>query len=150
MLTKRFVGDDEGNLKLLECVRVEWTKDEETGRFEMNEIPGSEFIIEADAVFLAMGFLHPQHAGLLDGLGVAYDPAGNVAADGTMMTNLEKVFACGDMQRGQSLVVNAIASGRRCARQIDIFLMGDSGLPTVSGYARPPIMAAAGRKDSGR
>ena len=143
--TKRFVGDDEGNLKLLECARVEWVKDEETGRFEMNEVPGSEFTIEAEAVFLAMGFMQPQHDGLLDDLGVEYDPQGNVAADGTLKTNLEKVFACGDMQRGQSLVVHAIASGRRCARQIDIFLMGSSRLPTVSDYARPPVMATDAR-----
>ena len=143
--TKRFVGDDEGNLKLLECARVEWVKDEETGRFEMNEVPGSEFTIEAEAVFLAMGFMQPQHDGLLDDLGVEYDPRGNVAADGTLKTNLEKVFACGDMQRGQSLVVHAIASGRRCARQIDIFLMGSSRLPTVSDYARPPVMATDAR-----
>jgi glutamate synthase (NADPH/NADH) small chain len=110
----------------------------------MNEVPGSEFVIEADMVFLAMGFMHPQHDGLLDALGVDYDPRGNVAADGNMRTNLDKVFACGDMQRGQSLVVHAIASGRRAARQIDIFLTGDSRLPTVSGYARPPAMAAVG------
>jgi|TARA_B100001964_G_scaffold241360_2_gene313596 glutamate synthase (NADPH/NADH) small chain len=144
VLTKRFVGDDEGNLKLLECARVEWVKDEETGRFNMNEVPGSEFTIEADAVFLAMGFLHPQHNGLLDDLGVDYDPRGNVAADGSLRTNLDKVFACGDMQRGQSLVVHAIASGRRAARQIDIFLTGESRLPTVRGYARPPIMVTVG------
>ena len=68
-----------------------------------------------------------------------------MAADGAMKTNVDKVFSCGDMQRGQSLVVNAIASVRRCARQIDIFLMGSSQLPTVSGYARPPIMALAGQ-----
>ena len=148
VLTRRFVGDDEGNLKRLECVRVEWVEDAETGRFDMNEIPGSEFTIEADVVLLAMGFLHPQHDGLLDGLGVKYDPQGNVAADGTMKTNVDKVFSCGDMQRGQSLVVNAIASGRRCARQIDIFLTGDSRLPTVTGYARPPVMAAAGPGNS--
>ncbi|MDP6666043.1 MAG: glutamate synthase subunit beta [Dehalococcoidia bacterium] len=150
VLTKRFVGDDEGNLKRLECMRVEWVRDDETGRFDMNEVPGSEFTIEADAVFLAMGFLHPQHDGLLDALGVDYDPRGNVAADGTMKTSLDKVFSCGDMQRGQSLVVHAIASGRRCARQVDIFLMGDSRLPTVSGYARPPIMAHAGSDNAGR
>lgn len=144
VLTKRFVGDDEGNLKRLECARVEWVQDEETGRFDMNEVPGSEFVIEAEAVFLAMGFLHPQHDGLLDALGVDYDSSGNVAADGSLRTNLDKVFACGDMQRGQSLVVHAIASGRRAARQIDIFLTGDSRLPTVSGYARPPIMASRG------
>ena len=140
VLTKRFVDDGNGNIKRLECARVEWVKDKETGRFNMNEIPGSEFTLEADAVFLAMGFLHPQHEGLLDALGVEYDARGNVAADGSMKTNLDKVFACGDMQRGQSLVVHAIASGRRTARMIDIFLTGDSRLPTVSGYARPPLM----------
>ena len=141
VLTKRFVGDDDGNLTRLECARVEWVKDEETGQFNMNEVPGSELEIKAEVVFLAMGFLHPQHDGLLDSLGVDYDPRGNVAADGRMRTNLDKVFACGDMQRGQSLVVHAIASGRRAARQIDIFLTGESQLPTVTGYARPPIMA---------
>jgi len=140
VLTKRFVDDGNGNVKRLECARVEWVKDKETGRFNMNEIPGSKFTLEADAVFLAMGFLHPQHEGLLDALGVEYDARGNVAADGSMKTNLDKVFACGDMQRGQSLVVHAIASGRRTARMIDIFLTGDSRLPTVSGYARPPLM----------
>ena len=141
VLTKRFVGDDDGNLTHLECARVEWVKDEETDQFNMNKVPGSEFEIKAEAVFLAMGFLHPQHDGLLDSLGVDYDPRGNVAADGSMRTNLDKVFACGDMQRGQSLVVHAISSGRRAARQIDIFLTGESQLPTVTGYARPPIMA---------
>jgi len=108
----------------------------------MKEIPGSNFTIEADAVFLAMGFLHPEHDGLLDALGVDYDSRGNVAANGSMQTNLSKVFACGDMQRGQSLVVHAIASGRRTARQIDIFLSGKSNLPKVRGYARTPMLAA--------
>jgi len=147
VLTKRFVGDDDGNLKHLECARVEWVKDEETGQFNMNEVPGSEFVIEAEYVFLAMGFLHAQHDGLLDDLGVDYDARGNVAANGKLQTNIDKVFACGDLQRGQSLVVHAIASGRRAARQIDIFLTGDSRLPTVSGYARPPVMAFSGSND---
>jgi glutamate synthase (NADPH/NADH) small chain len=144
VVTKRFVGDDDGNLKSLECARVEWAKDDETGQFSMNEVPGSEFTIEAEAVLLAMGFVSPQHEGLLDSLGVDYDSRGNIAVDGSLKTNLDKVFACGDMQRGQSLVVHAIASGRRAARQIDIFLTGDSRLPTVVGYARPPIMASLG------
>ena len=90
VLTKRFVGDDDGNLKRLDCTRVEWIQDEDSGRFNMNEIPGSEFTIEADAVFLAMGFLHPQHDGLLDDLKVDYDPMGNVAADGAMKTNVDR------------------------------------------------------------
>ena len=142
VLTKRFVGDKDNNVKYLECVRVEWLEDEALGRLNMKEISGSEFTIEADAVFLAMGFIHPQHDGLLDALGVDYDSRGNVAANGSMQTNLAKVFACGDMQRGQSLVVHAIASGRRTARQIDIFLSGQSNLPTVRGYARPPVLTA--------
>lgn len=141
VLTKRFVGDEDNNIKYLECVRVEWLKDKAVGRLNMKEIPGSNFTIQADAVFLAMGFLHPEHKGLLDALGVDYDSHGNVAANGSMQTNLSKVFACGDMQRGQSLVVHAIASGRRTARQIDIFLSGESNLPTVQGYARPPVLA---------
>ena len=123
-------------------MRVEWLEDEALGSLNMKEISGSEFTIEADAVFLAMGFIHPQHDGLLDALGVDYDSRGNVAANGSMQTNLSKVFACGDMQRGQSLVVHAIASGRRTARQIDIFLSGKSNLPTVRGYARPPVLTA--------
>ena len=142
VLTKRFVGNEDNNVKYLECVRVEWLEDEALGRLNMKEISGSEFTIEADAVFLAMGFIHPQHDGLLDALGVDYDSRGNVAANGSMQTNLAKVFACGDMQRGQSLVVHAIASGRRTARQIDIFLSGKSNLPTVRGYARPPVLTA--------
>ncbi|MQG88987.1 MAG: glutamate synthase subunit beta [SAR202 cluster bacterium] len=143
VLTKRFIGDDEQNLKIIECARVEWIKDEETGRFNMKEVPGSQFEIEAEAVFLAMGFIHPQHEGLLDAMQVKYDEKGNVAANGSMQTNIKKVFACGDMQRGQSLVVHAIASGRRTARQIDIFLSGSSQLPTVRGYARPPIFSSS-------
>ncbi len=147
VMTKRFVGDEDGNLTGLECVRVEWVKDEKTGQFQMNEVPGTEFNLKAEAVFLAMGFVSPQHEGLLDDLGVDYDQRGNVAANGSLQTNIDKVFACGDMQRGQSLVVHAIASGRRAARQIDIFLTGESRLPTVRGYARPPIMATAGSND---
>ena len=134
--TKRFVGDASGNLTQLECVRVEWGKDSD-GRPQLEEVPNSEFVMEAQLVLLAMGFLHPQHNGLLDGLGVAYDNRGNVKTDALMRTSVERVFACGDMQRGQSLVVNAIASGRICARAIDICTMGSSALPTVYGYERP-------------
>jgi len=147
VLTKRFVGDEDGNLELIECARAEWIKNDATGQMSMNEVPGSDFILRADTVLLAMGFVHPQHDGLLDALGVHYDDRGNVETNGRLKTNIDKVFACGDMQRGQSLVVHAIASGRRCARQIDIFLMGDSRLPTVSGYARPPIMAVVNSHD---
>ena len=142
-MTNRFLGDEKGDLKLIECARVEWLKDDATGQTVISEVPGGDFTIEADAVLLAMGFVHPQHDGLLDALGVDYDDLGNVATNQKLQTDIEKVFACGDMQRGQSLVVHAIASGRRCARQIDIHLMGDSRLPTVSGFARTPLTKIA-------
>lgn len=140
VLTKRFSGDGDGNVTRLDCVRVEWTPAENGGRPEIREVAGGEFTLQADLVFLATGFLHPQHEGLLDALGIEYDPRGNVRTGVTMMSNVDKVFACGDMQRGQSLVVNAIASGRACARAIDLYLMGESALPTVTGFARPPVM----------
>ena len=86
-----------------------------------------------------MGFVHPQQHGLLNDLGVEYDGRGNVKTDASMMTSVDGVFAAGDMQRGQSLVVHAIAGGRACARHIDTYLVGHSNLPTVRGYARPMI-----------
>ena len=86
-----------------------------------------------------MGFVHPQQHGLLNDLGVEYDGRGNVKTDASMMTSVDGVFAAGDMQRGQSLVVHAIAGGRACARHVDTYLMGHSNLPTVRGYARPMI-----------
>jgi glutamate synthase (NADPH/NADH) small chain len=141
VLTTRFIDDGKGNVKRLDCVRIEWVPAEGGGRPDMREVPGSEFSLDADLVLLAMGFLHPQHDGLLDSLGVEYDPRGNVKTDVMLKSNVDKVFACGDMQRGQSLVVHAIASGRTCARAIDLFLMGDSNLPTVRGYARPAFAA---------
>ena len=137
IMTKRFVGDA-GNVTQLECVRVDWVF-EDGGRPRMVEIPGSEFTIPADIVLLAMGFVHPQHDGLLDDLEVDYDPFGNVKTGATLESSVDKVFACGDTQRGQSLVVHAIASGRHCAREVDLFLAGKSALPTVRGYARPAI-----------
>lgn len=139
VLTKKFVDDGNGNVKRLDCVRIEWVPAKGGGRPDMREVPGSEFSLDADLVLLAMGFLHPQHDGLLDNLGVDYDPRGNVKTDVMLKSTVDKVFACGDMQRGQSLVVHAIASGRTCARAIDLFLMGDSNLPTVVAYARPAL-----------
>ena len=140
-MTKRFAGSD-GKVTHLECVRVDWVF-EDGQRPRMVEIPGSEFTIPADIVLLAMGFVHPQHEGLLEGLEVEYDPFGNVKTDPTLKSSVDKVFACGDMQRGQSLVVHAIANGRQCAREVDLFLSGRSSLPTVRGYARPVIPAYA-------
>src|SRR5690606_40592683 len=102
-------------------------------QMKMAEVEGSEFKLPADLVLLAMGFVNPVHQGLLDEIGVAYDPRGNVAAategTGSYRTSVDKVFAAGDMRRGQSLVVWAIREGRRCARAADEFLMGSSTLP---------------------
>jgi glutamate synthase (NADPH/NADH) small chain len=96
----------------------------------MKPIPGSEFSLEADLVLLAMGFVSPTHAGMLDELGVAYDPRGNVAADTRRYAaSRPKVYACGDMRRGQSLVVWAIREGRQCAAAIDEALTGATVLP---------------------
>ncbi len=121
--TKRFEGKN-GKVEKLVASRLEW-KD---GR--MQEIPGSEFTIKADLVLLAMGFLGPVQGGLLKQLGVAKDNRSNVLADTeNYRTSVDKVFAAGDMRRGQSLVVWAIREGRQCARAVDEFLMGSSELP---------------------
>ena len=123
VLTKRAVGKD-GKVEALECVRVEWVKGAD-GRMAMQEIAGSEFELKADLVLLAMGFLGPRKAGLVEQAGVALDPRGNVKANmADYKTSVPKVFACGDMRRGQSLVVWAIREGRQCARAVDEFLMG--------------------------
>jgi glutamate synthase (NADPH/NADH) small chain len=122
VLTKRVIGDND--VKGLECVRVEW-KD---GR--MHEVEGSEFVLEADLIFLAMGFVGPRKAGMIDQSGVELDARGNVKADVfRYQTSDEKIWSCGDMRRGQSLVVWAIREGRQCARAVDEALMGKSLLP---------------------
>jgi glutamate synthase (NADPH) small chain len=110
-------------------VRVAWTRDGESGRFAMTPEEGSDFEIDADLVLLAMGFVHPEHAGLLDDLGVDYDARGNVKADDMMMTSAAGVFAAGDMHTGASLVARCIAQGRRMARRADLYLMGETSLP---------------------
>jgi glutamate synthase (NADPH/NADH) small chain len=123
--TKEFIGEN-GRLKALKVVRLEW-KDG-----KMSEIPGSEFIVKADLAFLAMGFVSPV-GGVLEAFGVDKDARGNAKAatdgEGCYKTNVDKVFAAGDMRRGQSLVVWAIREGRQCARAVDEFLMGTSILP---------------------
>jgi glutamate synthase (NADPH/NADH) small chain len=125
--TKEFRGEN-GQLQEILCVRVEWTNRD--GRWVMNEISGSEFTLKADMAFLAMGFEHPVHEGMLTELGAKLDGRGNVQADTVnYRTSLENVFAAGDMRRGQSLVVWAIREGRQCARAVDEFLMGRSDLP---------------------
>jgi glutamate synthase (NADPH/NADH) small chain len=127
--TKAFLGLD-GKVSRLLGNRVEWSRDSVSGQMKMQEVPGSEFEIPADLVLLAMGYLHPRQSGLLAQLGVKLDPRGNVAADTDgYQTSVAKVFAAGDMRRGQSLVVWAIREGRQCARAVDGFLMGSSSLP---------------------
>jgi len=120
VMTERFSGN--GKVEKLHCVRVE-PKD---GRFE--RVPGTEFEVEADLVLLAMGFVHPEHPGLVKDLGVELDARGNVRVDASFMTSVPGVFAAGDCQRGQSLVVWAIAEGRKAARGVDRYLMGKTEL----------------------
>jgi glutamate synthase (NADPH/NADH) small chain len=123
VLVKRVLGDGE-KVTGLECVRVEWKEG------QMLEIVGSDFVIEADLILLAMGFVGPKKTGLLDQSGVELDPSGNVAADTvSYASSVDNVFACGDIRRGQSLVVWAIREGRQCARAVDEALMGVTELP---------------------
>jgi glutamate synthase (NADPH/NADH) small chain len=134
ILTKKFTGEN-GVLKKLHGVRLEWGEPDENGRSQMIEVEGSEFEIETDYVFLALGFLHPQHEGTVKELGLDLDPRGNVKTDSNKMTNTPGVFAAGDMSRGQSLVVWALAEGREAARGIDEYLMGETSLPkSASSY----------------
>ena len=128
ILTKSFSGS-EGKVEKLHGVRVEWSEPEDGGRPTMTEVPDSEFEVETDLVLLAMGFLHPEHNGLLTKLGVELDPRGNVMIGSDRMSSVPGVFAAGDTARGQSLVVWAIAEGRETARSVDMFLMGETNLP---------------------
>lgn len=125
--TKSFEGKN-GRVTKINCVRLEWIPSEDGGFPKMKEIPGSEFSLDADLVLFAMGFLHPEHTGMLDNLGVSYDARGNVATDENYSTNVKNVFAAGDMRRGQSLVVHAIAEGRKLAKCVDEYLMGETSL----------------------
>jgi glutamate synthase (NADPH/NADH) small chain len=121
--TKAFKGEG-GKVTTLVASRVEFRDG------KLHDVPNSEFVLKADLVLFAMGYVHPVHGGMLDALGVAYDARGNVNADTeTYRTSTSKVFAAGDTRRGQSLVVWAIREGRQCARAVDEFLMGVSELP---------------------
>lgn len=127
--TKEFLGDADGNLRALRVTDVSWELDVMNRPVKFTEVEGSEREIPCQAVFLAMGFLNPQHTGMLEQLGVELDERKNVKArEGVYRTNAGKVFAAGDMRRGQSLVVWAISEGRECARKVDEFLMGHSAL----------------------
>lgn len=129
--TKEFVGDADGNVSAIRCIKVEWSKDD-AGNWQMSEVAGSEFELPADLVTLAMGFVHPVHDGMVEELGVELDGRGNVKGDTdgarAYYTSMDKVFTAGDMRRGQSLVVWAIREGRQCARAVDEYLMGCSDL----------------------
>ena len=132
--TKEFVGDGKGSLVGLKLVDIEWKKDTETGRFSFQEVENSERVVDCELALLAVGFIHPQHEGLLKQLDLELTDRGNVKYE-NYKTNLDKVFVAGDMRRGQSLVVWAIAEGREAAIQVDKFLEKNSIL--VSNHRSP-------------
>ncbi len=124
ILTREFIGE-KGDVKKIKCVEVKFADK------KMKEIPGSEFVIDADLVILAVGFLHPEHTGLIADLNIKLDNRGNVKTDKDYMTSKKGIFCAGDMRRGQSLVVWAISEGRCCAYAVDKYLMGSSDLPCM-------------------
>ncbi|MBD3295864.1 MAG: glutamate synthase small subunit [Candidatus Omnitrophica bacterium] len=130
VMTRRFEGE-EGAVRKLVCEQVEFVTDKGETCPRMNPVPGSEFEIDADLVLIAIGFVHPEHEGLLDSLGVEYDQRGNVKAGEDHSASVDGVFTAGDMRRGQSLVVWAISEGRKAARAMDEYLMGTSDLPRM-------------------
>lgn len=132
--TEEFLGDEEGNLRALRIHDVSWEKDVMGRPIKFAKVEGSDREIPCQRVFLAMGFVHPQHEGMINGLGIELDARKNVnAKEGVYRTNVSKVFTAGDMRRGQSLVVWAISEGRECARKVDEFLMGHSVLEAKDG-----------------
>lgn len=121
--TKEFIGDENGNLKALKIVELEWKLTTDGRPAQFVEIPGTEHEIPCELALLAMGFVHPQHAGLVNELGVELDERGNVkATDKEYQTSIQRIFSAGDMRRGQSLVVWAINEGRECAAKVDEYL----------------------------
>jgi glutamate synthase (NADPH/NADH) small chain len=130
--TECFLGDADGTVRALRAHEVSFRE----GRFE--KVEGTDFDLPADLVLLAMGFTGPERAGWLEHLGVEFDGRGTVARDANYMTNVPGVFVAGDMGRGQSLIVWAIAEGRSCAASVDRWLMGETGLPApIASTARP-------------
>ena len=126
--TQRFTGDADGRLRQLHAEKVEMTRGE-GGRLQFTPVPDSGFTLDVDLVLLAMGFVGPERSGPIEELGLKLTDRGNVARDATWMTSVPGVFTCGDMQRGQSLIVWAIAEGRSCAAGVDRWLMGKTDLP---------------------
>ncbi|MFM8236242.1 MAG: glutamate synthase subunit beta [Actinomycetota bacterium] len=135
--TECFLGDEAGTVRALRAHEVEQRVTD--GRMEFVKVEGSEFELRCELVFLAMGFVGPQRPGLLEQLGVELDARGNVARDGTFATSKAGVYTCGDMGRGQSLIVWAIAEGRSCAAAVDRSLMGDTLLPAPITPDAAPI-----------
>ena len=130
--TERFIGDEHGAVRALVAHEVKFVD----GRFE--KIEGTQFELPCELVLLAMGFLGPEREGLLEGLGIEFDARGNVSRDASFMTNAPGVFACGDMGRGQSLIVWAIAEGRACAAGVDRYLIGETQLAVpIAPVSRP-------------
>jgi glutamate synthase (NADPH/NADH) small chain len=127
IVTKEFIGNEKGEVTGLKIVEVEWKKPEPGKPQSFTEITGTERTLPCDLALLAMGFLHPQHQGLLDQLGVEYDERGNVKCQ-KYHTSIENIFSAGDMRRGQSLVVWAISEGREAARAVDEYLIGQTAL----------------------
>jgi glutamate synthase (NADPH/NADH) small chain len=125
--TQSFSGEN-GTVKKLHAIRLEWEM-QGSRPMKMKEVPGSEFELDCDLCLLAMGFVHPEHPGPIQQLGLALDARGNVQVDQNYQTSLPGVFAAGDLRRGQSLVVWAISEGRQAARAVDESLMGRSELP---------------------
>ena len=125
--TQKFTGDNRGRVTTLHGVKVELVRKD--GRISFEPVAGSEFDMDVDLVLLAMGFLGPERQGLLSELGVKLTERGTVWRDANWMTSERAVFTAGDMQRGQSLIVWAIAEGRSAARGVDLYLMGKSDLP---------------------
>jgi glutamate synthase (NADPH/NADH) small chain len=132
ILTKEFLGDGKGNLRAIKTVKVQWeTEEAGSTKMKMVEVPGSETEIPCELALLAIGFVHPQKEGMVEDLALALDSRGNVKAPG-YRTGDPKIFAAGDMRRGQSLVVWAISEGREAARAVDAWLMGTTQLPSKS------------------
>jgi glutamate synthase (NADPH/NADH) small chain len=137
--TERFLDDGSGNVRALLAHEVEQKVVD--GRPVFEKIEGTDFELPAELVLLAMGFLGPQREGLLEQLGVELTDRGNVARDARWATNVDGTFVCGDMGRGQSLIVWAIAEGRSCAAAVDEWLMGTTDLPAPIAPDATPMMA---------
>jgi glutamate synthase (NADPH/NADH) small chain len=132
ILTKEFKGDENGNVKELIIVDIEWLPAAHGARPNFKEIEGTERTIACTKAFLAMGFLHPEESGILAQLNIALDARGNVQTN-NFQTDQEGIFAAGDMRTGQSLVVNCINEGREAALAIDAHLMGNTNLESKQG-----------------